>query len=106
MEYYGSKFGRSFDVPYYDALPLAQRRLPGINIQHPYLTISDFFEDKIVKLPSAINKADYFDGNYQSSNGNVEGYLLPIKDTFFDYFTSDYLIGLAPSGKRLLKLSK
>ena len=106
MEYYGSKFGRSFDVPYYDALPLAQRRLPGINIQHPYLTISDFLEDKIIKLPSAINKADYFDGNYQSSNGNVEGYLLPIKDTFFDYFTSDYLIGLAPSGKKAFEIKQ
>jgi len=55
--------GRSFDVPYYDALPLAQRRLPGINIQHPYLTISDTRSD--TSTPEAtclISKAFLPDG--------------------------------------------
>ena len=59
LEYYGCKFGRSFSVPYYDKDPLFSRQLPGINIQHPYLTISDFLDDKIVKLPSEFNKEDY-----------------------------------------------
>lgn len=106
LEYYGSKFGRSFDIPYFDKLPLAQRRLPGINIQHPYLTISDFLDDKIVRLPSEIKSTDYFDGNYQSQNGKKEGYLLPILDTFFDYFSSDYLLGLAPSGKKAFEIKQ
>lgn len=106
LEYYGSKFGRNFDIPYFDASPLAERRLPGINIQHPYLTISDFLEDKIVKLPSEINKNDYFDGNYYSSNGKKEGYLLPIKDCFLEYFNSDYLLGLAPSGKKSFEIKQ
>lgn len=106
LEYYGSKFGRNFDVPYVDNLPLVQRKLPGINIQHPYLTISDFLDDKIVKLPSEINKNDYFDGNYHSSNGQKEGYLLPIKDCFLDYFNSDYLCDLAPSGKNVFEIKQ
>lgn len=106
LEYYGSKFGRSFDVSYYDSLPLAERRLPGINIQHPYLTISDFLDDKIIKLPSEINTSDYFDGNFQSQNGKKEGYLFPINDIFFDYFSSDYLLGLAPSGKKAFKIKQ
>lgn len=106
LEYYGSKFGRNFDVPYYDSLSLSERRLPGINIQHPYFTISDFLDDKIVKLPSEINDLDYFDGNYHSTTGKKEGYLFPIKDTFFDYFTSDYLLGSAPSGKNAFEIKQ
>ena len=106
LEYYGSNFGRNFDVPYLDNRPLAQRRLPGINIQHPYLTISDFLEDKIVKLPSEVNKNDYFDGNYHSSNGQKEGYLLPITDRFLTYFNTDYLYGLAPSGKKAFEIKE
>ena len=31
---------------------------------------------------------------------------MPIKDTFFDYFTSDYLIGLAPSGKKAFEIKQ
>ena len=106
LQYYGSPFGRNINVPYVDTLPLPQRRLPGINVQYPYLTISDFLEDKLVKLPDEINTTDYFDGNYSSVNGAKEGFLLPIKDTFFDYFDSDYLLGLAPSGKKALEIKQ
>ena len=106
LEYYGSNFGRNFEIPYFDKNRLQERRLPGLNIQYPYLTISDFLEDKIVKLPSSINTKDYFDGNFSSNNGINEGYLLPITDTFFDYFTSTYLQGYAPSGKKAFEIKK
>lgn len=106
LEYYGCKFGRSFNIPYYDAKALASRTLPGINIQHPYLTISDFLDDKIIKLPSDINSEDYFNGNFTSNNAEKEGYLLPVTKMFFDYFTAEDLKGTTPSGKHFIDIKK
>lgn len=106
LEYYGCKFGRSFNVPYYDARTLATRTLPGINIQHPYLTISDFLDDKIIKLPSDINSEDFFNGNFTSTNGEKEGFLLPVTKLFFDYFTAEDLKGTTPSGKHFIDIKK
>lgn len=106
LEYYGCKFGRTFKVPYYDATPLSQRQLPGINIAHPYLTISDFLDDKIIKLPSEMNTTDYFNGNFKSTNGYDEGYLLPITKLFFDYFKADDLLGKTPSGKNFIDIKQ
>lgn len=106
LEYYGCKFGRSFSVPYYDKNPLFSRQLPGINIQHPYLTISDFLDDKIVKLPSEINKEDYFDGNFRSNGNSKDGYLLPLTKTFFEYFTTEDLMGRTPSGKNFIDIKQ
>lgn len=100
LEYYGCKFGRNFKVPYYDKKDqLTSRVLPGLGIQYPYLTISDFLEDKIIQLPSEINKSDFFDGNCSSNQITKEGYLLPIKPLYFDYFDTGNLIGTSPSGK-------
>ena len=106
MEYYGCKFGHSFKIPYYEPNPISSRLLPGINIQHPYLTISDFLDDKIIKLPSEINTDDYFDGNFSSNNGLKEGYLLPINQLFFDYFKAEDLTGKTPSGKNFIDIKQ
>lgn len=75
-------------------------------IQHPYLTISDFLEDKIIKLPNAVNKQDYFDGNYSSKSEKKEGFLIPVTDIYFDYFTVDDLMGTAPSGKQTFEIKQ
>ena len=75
-----------------------------MSIQHPYLTISDFLEDKIVKLPSAVCSHDYFDGNYIPLGDRREGYLIPIKSLYFDYFTIDDLRGQLPSGKNTIEI--
>ena len=106
LEYYGCKFGRSFSIPFYDKKPLSSRMLPGINIQHPYLTISDFLDDKIVKLPSDINGDDYFNGNFKSNNNSKDGYLLPLSKTFFEYFTAEDLMGRTPSGKNFIEIKQ
>lgn len=106
LTYLGSQFGRNFKIPYFNDKALLERKLPGIGIQHPYLTISDFLEDKIVKLPSNINKSDYFDGNYNSQNGQKEGFLLPIKKLYFDYFGVEDLMGVAPSGKHTIDIKQ
>lgn len=106
LEYYGCKFGRSFAIPYYDKTPLELRLLPGINIQYPYLTVSDFLDDKIILLPSELNKKDYFDGNFKSNIGSNEGYLLPLTRTFFKYFTTEDLMGKTPSGKNFIDIKQ
>ena len=103
LQYYGTLFGSSFTIPAFDSNPLAARSLPGIGHQYPYLTISDFLDDKILKLPTEINK-DFFDGNYSSSTGRKEGYLLPIKQEYFDYFTVEDLMGNSPSGKKTIEI--
>ncbi len=106
LNYYGTEFGTNHSVPYYDKNNLGQRRLPGINIPYPYLTISDFLEDKIIKLPSEVNKTDFFDGNYYSNSNAKEGYLLPISNNYFNYFTVDELKGKAPSGKNTIDIKQ
>lgn len=106
LNYYGTKFGMNQKVPYYDGKDLGLRRLPGLNIPYPYLTISDFLEDKIVKLPAEVNKKDYFDGNYTSNSGLKEGYLLPITDRFFDYFSVEDLKGKTPLGKNFVEIKQ
>lgn len=104
LTYYGSEFGRNFKVPAYDPQPLNLRILPGIGVQYPYLTISDFLEDKIFQLPSEVNKEDFFDGNFNDKTGKKWGFLLPVTQLFFDYFTVNDLKGTAPSGKKTLEI--
>ena len=106
LVYLGTSFGRNIQVPYYDSASLETRRLPGVNIPYPYLTISDFLSDKIVKLPSAINTDYFFDGNYSSQSGKKEGYLLPVTDLYFDYFSVEDLKGSAPSGKNTIDIKQ
>lgn len=106
LNYYGTEFGANHIVPYFDNKSLGLRKLPGINVQYPYLTISDFLEDKIVKLPSEVNKSDFFDGNYTSNSGLKEGYLLPITEKFFDYFNVETLMGKSPSGKNTIDIKQ
>ena len=104
LTYLGCQFGRNFTIPYFDRNSLVNRRLPGINIQHPYLTISDFLDDKIVQLPSYINNRDFFDGNYSSNNGQKDGFLIPVTPLYFDYFTVEDLMGTSPSGRNTIDI--
>lgn len=104
LEYYSCKFGRNFHVPYFNSQNIDERLLPGINIPYPYLTISDFLEDKIVKLPSAVNTDEFFGGNFITNASSKDGYLLPIKPVFFKYFSIETLKGKAPSGKNTVDM--
>ena len=73
-------------VPYLDSRPIHSRTLPDDGSAYPYVTVSDFLEDTIVRIPYKLNSECFFDGN--DSNSSAEGsFLLPLKKTFFDYFT-------------------
>ena len=60
--------------------------LPGRSENYPWLSIDDFFEDKIIKLPYFINTKHYWFSEKQKIC-----YLLPLKPLFFEYFTFDDL---------------
>lgn len=59
------------------------RTLPGVDAPYPYLTVSDFFEDKIIEVSYNIDGARFFTG---TDDQHPTQFLLPLKKTFFDYF--------------------
>jgi hypothetical protein len=74
-------------------LALKDRTLPGKSIKYPNYRIDDFLTSSIYELPYTINKAHYFDGNFQNETSNYDdvGYLLPLTSVFFKYFSLDDL---------------
>ena len=89
---------------YASGIALADRKLPGTNIQYPFLTTADFLAESIVKLSGAIDSDHYFDGNIVRANyGSTASYLLPVKPLFFDYFTAADLQG-SVQGQPLLQV--
>ena len=85
LQYTTASFGNTNKAPYFDSKPLDSRRLPLVGDLYPYLTISDFLTDTIVCMPYEIDSDNFFDGNINYTNGN--SYLLPLKDTFFRFFS-------------------
>ena len=81
----GSVWDSNTKVTESDSTPINQRILPGQAVQYPYLTISDFLEDSIIKLPYKINEDAFNDCSF------VE-YLFPLKPLFFELFDTTDLI--------------
>jgi len=80
-------------VRYFDGDSLNQRTLPGLNIKYPYLTVSDFLEDYLIRLVYPIDEDNYFTGNLKVSNGeNTKSYLIPLKPLFFEFFDVQELV--------------
>jgi hypothetical protein len=101
MIYYNAPYNPSTEVPYFDDHQLDQRTLPGLmGIKYPYLTISDFLEPYMIRTIYPINKAKFFDGNFnKGSYPEDKGFVIPLKKAFFDYFDVDDLkrnIGTKP----------
>lgn len=92
LTYTTDQWGTSNKASYYDDKVLGQRVLPNDGTPYPYLTIGDFLEDTIIKVPHPLNGKKFFDGNFKKSNDDASAtYLLPLRDTFFNYFTVDDL---------------
>jgi hypothetical protein len=79
-------------VPYYVPQPYRpnKRKLPEMPDEYPFLTVSDFLEPYLVRLPYPTNNALFYSGGLKSANGKV-GYLLPLKRAFFDFFNVEDL---------------
>ena len=103
FRYVNDPWDSSIQVPYIDnESRLEKRRLPGISIQYPYLTVSDFLEPYLIRLVYPINKEKFFDGNLNVEIGNdSKGYLLPLKREFFNYFDTHELLNHSSSTPKL-----
>lgn len=98
-------WGKGYRAPYFDANPWKDRRLPIVNEEYPYLTVSDFLADRIVRLPYETNNLSFYDGDYQCrSNDEKVSYLLPLTHTFFQFFTVKDLQGTLSNGKKMFEL--
>jgi len=76
-------------APYKDNDEISKRRLPQTQEQIPYLTISDFLEERIIKMPYKLNGQAFFDANNEAQDVS---YFLPLKDVFFEFFSADDII--------------
>ena len=89
-------------VPYKVNEDLAERKLPGQVISYPYLTVSDFLEPYLIRLVYPINQDKFFDGNLTTKD--QKSFLLPLKRTFFDYFSVDDLQKTVSGGKPFFEM--
>lgn len=90
-------------APYYDNRPLDERRLPKANDTYPYLTISDFLEDALIRVPKINANEDAFFCKF--ANDDSYSYLLPLKPTFFKYFTLQQVQGKV-GGKSMIEIEE
>lgn len=74
-------------APNFDNEPLEKRKLPFDGSEYPYLTISDFLEPVIIRTEYPIDDFYFNKGNYEGE----KSFLLPIKKTFFKYFSTEFL---------------
>lgn len=88
-KYYKSDFDKSDAkdiIPFADVLPLESRTMPGIGIPYPCLYVNDFLEDQIILLEGYRNDGRHF-FNGSTTTKELESFLLPVKDAYFDYFS-------------------
>jgi hypothetical protein len=104
LKYVNGAWGKTNKVPFKDDNDLQSRFLPFDGSQYPYLTISDFLEDCIIRVPHALNGKDYFDGNIRD-NKERKSYLLPIKPLYFKYFDIDLLKSTMSDGKAAFEMT-
>ncbi len=98
--YTTDEWGRENSAPFFDNIPWVNRRLPSVSDQYPYLTISDFLTDSIVRMPYKLNSDSFFSGNYK---GKEDSYLLPLTNTFFRFFTVKDVQGTVEGNKKMFE---
>lgn len=97
-------WGNTNAAPYLsEESDINKRILPYDGSQYPFVTISDFLEDQIVKVPHRLNKESFFDGNVKISENKLS-YLLPLKPKFFEFFTTEDLSSDLPDGKKMYEM--
>jgi len=103
FRYANDNWDNTIKIPFTDSeTVLEKRRLPSVNIQYPYITVSDFLEPYLIRLVYPINKDKFFDGNVNVEVGDdSKGFILPLKKQFFDYFNSDDLVSSLPNKPKI-----
>lgn len=104
LQYVNGAWGKGKKAPYKsEVAEINNRTLPEDGTLFPYLTISDFLEDTIVKVPHCLNNKFYFDGRIRSAVDNAS-FLIPIKPLYFKYFSSETLFSTMPDGKAAFEM--
>ncbi|MBQ8158118.1 MAG: hypothetical protein IJ081_03770 [Prevotella sp.] len=99
LQYANGAWGNTNRAPYKPTIADIERRtLPYDGSVYSYLTISDFLEDTIVKVPHSLNKKYFFNGNLNEVE-EMTSFLLPIKPLYFRYFSIETLNSTMSDGK-------
>ena len=101
LQYIQDKWESTVKAPYVDSSEIVERTLPACAQKYPYVTISDFLQPSIISMPYPLNKDCFFNGNPDKEG---KTYLLPLKDTFFQFFTVDELQGVMEDGKPMIEM--
>ena len=112
LDYFGRDWSSAIFVPYKDDSSINDRFVPGQDIKYPYLTVSDFLEPYLIKVPYPIDRENFFDGNLDGIfSGNTttleppeDMFLIPLKTTFFEYFDISYLYQRTSDGKPVFRI--
>ena len=89
--YVTEKWGvENFAQPY-DKRDISDRTLPSRGDKKPYLTISDFLEPEIIRVPYLLNEEEFYTA-HNRMNGEEATFLLPLKPLFFKYFNTEDII--------------
>lgn len=105
LQYVTDVWGDENQAPYIDTENDLQKRfLPHDGKKFPYLTISDFLEDTLTKIPHKLNTNNFYAGNVNVDANSKISFLLPIKPLFFKYFTADELKGNLSDGKPMFEM--
>ena len=103
LKYVNGTWGKENKASYKDGKDISERQLPFDGTQHAYLTISDFLEDIIIRVPHVLNCKNYFGGNVRGDEDN-KSYLLPVKPLYFKYFNVEMLKSTMPDGKAAIEM--
>lgn len=104
MRYTTDMWDGEYRAPYYDPQPLADRRLPIVQDKFPYLTVSDFLQDYIVKMPYSLNDRCFYSANYVPDHNEENSFLIPLKSIFFEYFSIETLRQPLPGNRQMLEI--
>lgn len=76
-------------VPFEDKRELSERILPGINVPYPYLSAGDFLSNNLLYSKYTLSPTIGGTENYVTLGDSeaLRHYLLPIRETFFRYFS-------------------
>lgn len=89
--YVTEKWGDQKYAQAFDEREIADRTLPSRGDKQPYLTISDFLEPQIIRVPYLLNEEEFYTA-HQRKNGEEATFLLPLKPLFFKYFSVEDII--------------
>lgn len=104
FKYTTAQWGTENKAPEQDATPIGERTLPFDGRRQAYMTLDDFLERDIVRVNHRLNDECYVNAlgkPCKQVRGEDVSYLLPLKDTFFEYFDADVLTAKGSSEVRL-----